>query len=108
MHLLSCIRGKFFITFTIIICFLRPIPVHAEPQPPPENSQKAVTLGILLAICIIGFFIICACVKRRLTSGKNRIQDINDPEIARAEASMVETLDEAARQNYERARCKFE
>ncbi|CAG8707938.1 15771_t:CDS:2, partial [Gigaspora rosea] len=70
-----------------------------------SGSKTVVTLVILGIIFIIGILIIWAFIRRRLIVGdKNRIHDVNDPEIARAEASLVETLDDAARQNYERAR----
>ncbi|CAG8444707.1 8281_t:CDS:2 [Diversispora eburnea] len=69
------------------------------------DSRTVVSLGILGAVCIIGIFILWAIIRKRLAAiDKNRIPDVNDPDIARVEASLLESLDEAARQNYERAR----
>ncbi|CAH1762817.1 12706_t:CDS:2 [Entrophospora sp. SA101] len=109
MYLLSWIfydslKEKNFIISTIIIliCFLQPITVFAKPEEHYEGSPKVLTLGLIGVVCVVFVVTICACVRRRLYGRyKDRILDINDPEIARAEASMVETLDEAARQNYE-------
>ncbi|CAG8538040.1 11855_t:CDS:2 [Ambispora gerdemannii] len=70
-----------------------------------SNAWSIVLAGSLSAFLIVLIVIVWACFRRRLAAvDKNRIPDVNDPEIARAEASLVETLGEAARQNYERAR----
>ncbi|CAG8541251.1 23480_t:CDS:2 [Dentiscutata erythropus] len=94
-----------------IIVLLQPLVVAADNKEFNESnnndsgSKTVVTLVVLGIIFIIGILIIWAFIRRRLIVGdKNRIPDVNDPEIARAEASLVETLDDAARQNYERAR----
>ncbi|CAI2183053.1 15790_t:CDS:10 [Funneliformis geosporum] len=68
------------------------------------SSNAVASFVIFGSLFALGVIIICACINRRLKVDKNRIPDVNDPEIARAEASLVETLNEAARQNYERAR----
>ncbi|CAG8658243.1 4687_t:CDS:2, partial [Acaulospora colombiana] len=67
--------------------------------------RSFIPFTILGSVCIICVLILWIFIRRRLAAiNKNRIPDVNDPEIARAEASLVETLDEFARQNYERAR----
>jgi hypothetical protein len=72
------------------------------------SSSTVATLVILGSVCGVIIIIVLSCIRKRLIAvDKNRIPDVNDPEIARAEASLVETLDEAARQNYERARSKL-
>lgn len=73
-----------------------------------EESKNVALIGSTCAIVLICLVFVWACFCRRLARrAKNRIPDVNDPEIARAEANLVGTLDEAARQNYERARCKI-
>ena len=77
-------------------------------QPEGASSSTVATLVILGSVCGVIIIIVMSCIRKRLIAvDKNRIPDVNDPEIARAEASLVETLDEAARQNYERARSKL-
>lgn len=97
------------VTFLYYLLPLASADINGFPsqQDDSPDSRTVVSLGILGAVCIIGIFILWAIIRKRLAArDRNRIPDVNDPEIARAEASLVETLDEAARQNYERARSK--
>ncbi|GBC04400.1 hypothetical protein RclHR1_05670002 [Rhizophagus clarus] len=96
------------VVLSIVLCSLQPLVVVSESSPEIrlENSSSStvVTLVILGSVCALIIFIVFGIRRRLIAVDKNRIPDVYDPEIARAEASLVETLDEAARQNYERAR----
>jgi hypothetical protein len=96
---------------SIVLCSLQPLVVvsenSSEIQLENSSSSTVVTLVILGSVCALIIFIFLGIRRRLIAVDKNRIPDVYDPEIARAEASLVETLNEAARQNYERARSEL-
>ncbi|KAG9288392.1 hypothetical protein G9A89_021423 [Geosiphon pyriformis] len=105
--LLNLYRLKHTLPFIVFIFLLQLSLVKTDDTANAKRSQSTnfALVGTISAFVIIMLIVIWACFRHRLAAvNKNRIPDVNDPEIARAEASLVETLDEAARQNYERAR----
>ncbi|CAG8537277.1 9605_t:CDS:2 [Funneliformis caledonium] len=100
-------HSKHLFVLSIVLFSLQPLVIAEESsklRAETASPNAVATFVIFGSLFALGVIVLCTCINRRLKVDKNRIPDVYDPEIARAEASLVETLNEAARQNYERAR----